>query len=84
MTDFTILTPSEQVATHLRGELFRGRWSGTIPGVPALAAELGVDRKTAALALAHLEDEGHPQLQVLTPPGAAPAGAGEKRIKAKN
>ena len=27
-------------------------------GVPALAEELGVDRKTAALALAHLEDEG--------------------------
>ncbi len=58
MADFTIFTPSEQVATHLRGELFRGRWSGTIPGVPALAAELGVDRKTAALALAHLENEG--------------------------
>ena len=49
-----------------------------MPGVPALAAELGVDLKTAALALAHLEDEGHPQLQILTPPGAAPTGAGEK------
>lgn len=58
MADFTFLTRSEQMATHLREELFRERWSGTIPGVPALAAELGVDRKTAALALAHLEKEG--------------------------
>ncbi|MEJ6572612.1 MAG: substrate-binding domain-containing protein [Akkermansiaceae bacterium] len=58
MASFTIFSPSEQVAAHLRGELVQGRWSGTMPGVPALAAELEIDRKTAALALAHLEDEG--------------------------
>jgi DNA-binding LacI/PurR family transcriptional regulator len=58
MADFTFLTRSEQLATHLRGELFRRRWSGTMLGVPALAEELGIDRKTAALALVHLEDEG--------------------------
>ena len=46
------------MAAHLRGELLQGRWSGTMPGVPALAAELEVDPKTAALALAHLEAEG--------------------------
>ena len=42
MPEFAILTPSAQVAAHLRGELLRGRWSGTMPGVPALAAELSV------------------------------------------
>jgi len=46
MTDFTILTPSEQEATHLRGELFRGRWTGTMPGRDRLAEELGMNRKT--------------------------------------
>jgi hypothetical protein len=56
--EFTILTPSAQVAAHLRGELLRGRWSGAMPGVPALAAELGVDPKTAGLALHLLEEEG--------------------------
>jgi DNA-binding LacI/PurR family transcriptional regulator len=58
MASFTILTPSQQVAAHLRGELLQGSWSGTMPGVPALAAELEIDRKTAALALSHLEAEG--------------------------
>jgi DNA-binding LacI/PurR family transcriptional regulator len=58
MSEFTILIPSEQVAAHLRGELLRGRWSGTMPGVPALGAELGVDPKTAGLALSLLEEEG--------------------------
>jgi len=58
MADFTFLTRSEQMARHLRGELMRRHWSGTMPGVPALAAEMGVDRKTVALALAQLEAEG--------------------------
>jgi hypothetical protein len=56
--EFTILIPSAQVAAHLRGDLLRGRWSGTMPGVPALAAELGIDPKTAGLALHLLEEEG--------------------------
>jgi DNA-binding LacI/PurR family transcriptional regulator len=58
MPDFTILTPSEQVAKHLREELLRGRWSGTMPGVPALAEELGIGPKAAGLALYLLEEEG--------------------------
>ena len=58
MSDFSILSPSEQVAAHLRGELLRGRWSGTMPGGPALAEELGVDGKTVWAALGLLENEG--------------------------
>ena len=58
MPELTILSPSEQVAAHLRGELLRGRWSGTMPGGPALAKELGIDGKTVWAALGLLEDEG--------------------------
>ena len=54
----TFLTITEQVAEHLRGELQRGRWSGTIPGLPTLAAALGVNRKTVEAALRLLEEEG--------------------------
>mgnify|MGYP001818580150 CR=1 FL=1 len=36
----------------------RGRWSGTLPGVPKLAEELGVDRKTVWAATLLLEQEG--------------------------
>jgi biotin operon repressor len=35
-----------------------GRWSGTIPGGPTLAAELGIDKKTVEAALRLLEVEG--------------------------
>jgi len=58
MYDFSIASPSEQVAVHLRDELFKGRWSETIPGAPALAKELGIDPKAVGLALQHLEEEG--------------------------
>jgi DNA-binding LacI/PurR family transcriptional regulator len=58
MSRFSILTPSGQVAAHLRGELARGRWQGDMPGVPTLAAELGVAPKTVGLALSQLEQEG--------------------------
>jgi DNA-binding LacI/PurR family transcriptional regulator len=57
MPHFTILSPSEQVAAHLRGELLRGRWGETMPGGPTLAAALGVDKKTAEAALGLLEEE---------------------------
>ena len=68
MPDLTILSPSEQVAAHLRGELMRGRWAETMPGGPKLAAELGIDKKTVEAALGLLEEEhllipqgpGHP------------------------
>ena len=65
MKPLRILSPSEQVAEHLRGELLRGRWSGTVPGVPSLAAEMGVNRKTVDAALKQLDGEG-----VLVPQGA--------------
>ena len=58
VTDFRILSPSEQVADYLRQELIQRRWSGTMPGGPALAAELSVDPKTVGLALTILENEG--------------------------
>jgi DNA-binding LacI/PurR family transcriptional regulator/biotin operon repressor len=56
--DFTLLSPSAQVAAYLREELMRGRWTGTMPGGPALAKELGVDGKTVWSALGQLEKEG--------------------------
>jgi DNA-binding LacI/PurR family transcriptional regulator len=52
------LSISEQVAAYLRGEMGRGRWSGTMPGLKPLAAELGINEKTAGLALGQLEREG--------------------------
>lgn len=58
MPELTILSPSDQVAGHLRLGILRGRWSGTIPGGPRLAAELGIDKKTVEAALRLLEVEG--------------------------
>ena len=58
MHPLRLLSAAEQVAAHLRGELERGRWTGKIPGVNFLAAELGVNRKTADAALRLLEREG--------------------------
>lgn len=56
--EFTLLSPSAQVAAYLREELMRGRWTGTMPGGPALAKELAVDGKTVWSALGQLEKEG--------------------------
>src|SRR6056300_771808 len=58
MANFNILSPSQQVADHLRSKLLLGQWSGTMPGSPSLAAELGVDSKTIWAALTILEQEG--------------------------
>jgi DNA-binding LacI/PurR family transcriptional regulator len=58
MPVISILSPSEQVAEYLRGELLRGRWMGIMPGVPTLANELEVDHKTVASAINHLEQDG--------------------------
>jgi DNA-binding LacI/PurR family transcriptional regulator len=52
------LTIAEQVADYLRGELLRGRWSETIPGMNHLAPELGVNAKTVEAALRLLERDG--------------------------
>jgi DNA-binding LacI/PurR family transcriptional regulator len=64
MGNLMIRSPSEQVATHLRGKLEQGNWQGVMPGVPRLAAELGIDRKTVEAALRLLERE-----RVLLPQG---------------
>jgi DNA-binding LacI/PurR family transcriptional regulator len=58
MNPFTALSAAEQVAEHLRNELLRGSFSGTLPGVNPLAAELEVNHKTVKAALRILEDEG--------------------------
>lgn len=57
MDPLTVLSAVEQVAAHLRREILRGGLSGTMPGVPTLAAELGVNHKTVKAALGMLEDE---------------------------
>lgn len=49
---------SEQVAEHLRKQIFLGRWNGTIPGRSELSEELGVNHKTVERALRQLETEG--------------------------
>ncbi|PXA03435.1 hypothetical protein DDZ13_12130 [Coraliomargarita sinensis] len=53
-----ILSPSEQLARHLREEMLKGRWIEELPGTPSLASEMQVDRKTITAALEILEDEG--------------------------
>lgn len=70
MPHLRILSPSEQVADHLKRELLRGRWTISIPGVPSLAAEMAVNRKTVDAALRQLDSEG-----ILIP-----QGAGRKRL----
>lgn len=58
MSDKGFPTVTEQVAQVLRDGLKQGRWRGTIPGRLRLAAELGVNHKTANAALQLLEKEG--------------------------
>jgi len=49
---------SDQVASYLRGELKRKRWTGHMPGRDILARELGVHGSTVERALQQLEKEG--------------------------
>ena len=58
MVDWQRLTATEQLTAHLRDELLRGRWVGTMPGVQRLAAEFSVKCKTAETTLQALENEG--------------------------
>lgn len=58
MSEFRLASASEQVAAHLRRELLRGRWVGTLPGVHYLAEHLGVNHKTVGAALRLLEQQG--------------------------
>ena len=57
------LSVSSQAALHIRSELERGHWTGELPGVHHLAAELGINRKTVESALRQLE-----QVQTSFPP----------------
>ena len=58
MASFRVLSADEQVVEHLRGELIRGTWSGTMPGGDRLAKELGIGRNTVEVALHQREEEG--------------------------
>ena len=58
------VSAAEQVAAHLRQEIFHGTWSTRLPGVHALAAELGSNHHTVLAALRLLEQE-----RLLTPQG---------------
>lgn len=52
------LSVAEQIAEHLREGFREERWSGTLPGVVRLAAELDVSPPTLRAALRELEAEG--------------------------
>ena len=59
------LSITDQAAEHLRAEILRGRWTGTLPGRHQLAAELSLNSKTVEAALRQLEADG-----LLVPQGA--------------
>jgi DNA-binding LacI/PurR family transcriptional regulator len=56
---FKIRSSSEQVADFLRDRIVSDHIQGNMPGVHALAEELGVHHTTAAEALGQLEREGY-------------------------
>ena len=59
MAEFQLLSPSQQVARHLKKLLGKGRWTGLMPGTGSLAKEFpGVDRKAIGSALQQLVNEG--------------------------
>ncbi len=65
MPHFQIKTPSEQLAEFLKEQILDGRYQELMPGMAALAKELGTDPKTVGLALGMLEKDG-----LLVPQGA--------------
>ncbi len=58
MPALRVTTVVEQVASHLRDELFRRKWAGQMPGSCSLAKELGVGHSSIEGALSMLEKEG--------------------------
>lgn len=58
MSQFHSLSAVEQVVEHLRKELYKGAWHGTMPGGDKLAKELAIGRNTVEVALQQLEKEG--------------------------
>jgi len=57
MQKLKVLSAAEQVANYLREGVAAGVWRGKMPGVVALAEELGVNHKTVEAALSMLERE---------------------------
>ena len=53
-----LLSHAEQVAAYLRGEVARGRWGETLPGIQRMGKDLGVNHNTVESALRLLEKEG--------------------------
>ena len=58
MKAFRSLSTREQLADHLRGEVLRGAFGETMPGIKKLVRGLGVNSSAVADALKHLEAEG--------------------------
>lgn len=58
MQRLRIMSAVEQVAEYLKNGLATGVWRGEMPGVVALAAELGVNHKTVEAALSLLVRQG--------------------------
>jgi len=58
MDRLQVISATDQVARHLREELFRGTWRGQMPGAERLARELSVGRETVDSALLQLEMDG--------------------------
>lgn len=53
-----LLTHAEQVAAYVRGELARGRWGESLPGIQRLGMDLAVNHNTVEAGLRLLEKEG--------------------------
>lgn len=53
-----LLTYPEQVAAYLRSEIYKGVWTGVLPGENHLAIHLNVNHTTIGAAIQILENEG--------------------------
>ena len=80
-------TPKHELAaTRLRDGMLEGRWSGSLPGVLRLAAELDVSPHTVRRALRQLEAEGAltgcglGRSRSIAAPGRAKASPGRLRV----
>lgn len=58
MSEWRRTSTAAQLAAWLREEIEKGRWTGVIPGVIRLSAELGVSRDSVEAALIELERDG--------------------------
>ena len=58
MEPFRPLSTSDQLAQHLRHEIFKGTLSGTMPGIKQLVQSLGVNSVAVTKAVQQLEREG--------------------------